>query len=205
MYRHLTIVAAVLAALAGCGQNSITEGEAEEGWRVVSGPLNAGQERIQKRTEELGAEIAFRDEPVTATSNCGDSGDVRFELEVSIEGDGASPSDPAVNFTSALRSCEALDSTVLGGLDIEPPDSFGRPSGGGGGGGSRDAGTGDADAGGRSSNAVGYEGELFFSGDVDGTCEVDMVVNPSESGQPTYSGTWCGHDADDVVGFSLGR
>jgi len=204
MYRYLTIFAAVLVALAGCGQNSITEGEAEEGWRLVSGPLNAGQEKIQKRTEELGAEIAFREEPVTATAKCGSSGDVRFELEVSIEGDGASPSDPAVDFRSSLQRCEALDSTVLGGLDIEPPNSFGRPLGGGGGG-SRDAGTGDADAGGRSSNAVEYEGELYFSGDVDGTCEVDMVVVPSESGQPTYSGTWCGHDADDVVGFSLGR
>lgn len=197
----------MLFLLAGCGQNSITEGEAEESWRVVSGPLNAGQEKIQARAEELGAELAFRDEPVTATADCDDSGDVQFTLDVSLDADGASAGDPAVDFTAAFRTCRALDSTVHGALDIEPPASSGRPSGGGDGGpggGSGDAGTADADAGGRPPNAVGYEGELQFAGDVDGTCEVDMLIIPSEGGQPTYSGSWCGYDAEDVLGFSFG-
>lgn len=67
-----------------------------------------------------------------------------------------------------------------------------------------DAGADQADAGATNSGAIEYEGTLYYSGDVDGPCEVDMQVIPSDGAQPTYEGTWCGYDADSVIGFSFG-
>jgi len=199
--RRRAVWVAVILVIAGCGRGSITQGEAEEAWRTVSDPLQAGQERVEQRAGELGAALALREEPLTVAVDCETAGEIEFVLDVSLDDGGASSRDLAVDFTADFRTCKAQENTIFGGLQIDPPASSFPSTGGGGSGSTVDAGGREADAGGKPPEAVRYRGELVFAGDVDGPCEVDMLLVPSGGIPSEVSGTWCGKNARSVVGL----
>lgn len=183
----LVAFALALAALAaGCGYDNITENEAGDGWRTASQPLFEGQQAIQKKAEE-NTDKLIEGETITHVVDCDDSGDVKFALSVDLDpdmGDG-----PKVDLTADYRGCEADRIETDGKLAIDSPEFSSMASGGG---------SDSCDC--PEPTPIDYEGNLDWSGKVDGPCKVDMTAEIPPWGRPTYSGDMCGYEASEVLG-----
>ena len=173
--------------LAGCGLDNITEGEASEGWGVASQPLFEGQRAIQQSAQE-NTDTLIAGEAITEVVDCDDSGDVKFSLSVDLNPEMSD--EPQVDFLADYRACEIDRTEVDGELTIDS-EQFSELMPGGGSGDECDC---------PEPTEVTYQGELDFSGKVDGPCQVDLDASIPPWGRPTYTGDLCGYEASDVLG-----
>lgn len=213
MQRYRTVVAAFVLLVAGCGANHINENEATSGWRVASGPLQEGQQKIQEKAQNNTGEL-IAGETVTHSVDCNEGGDVLFSLSVDLQppsgggsGDaglgadaggtadagtpGGTGPQPEVDLTAEYRECSADGSTISGDLEISSPQfaEFGQMGG-------DDEDSCDCPE----PTPVTYDGHLDFTGKIDGPCTIEMTAEIPPWGQPTYSGNLCGYEASEQLG-----
>lgn len=180
----------LIAALVVCacsGNDHVTESEATDGWGLVGPPLQQGLEKLQEKVQEKADEdqqSLIEGEPVEYLEECDSSGEVRFEFVLDPSG------DELVDVTADFWDCTTEQTIISGEIDIDSPNDFGI----------QEAASGGDEGSGPTVEELDYDGTLQFEGDIDGPCEVDMTVDLT-SGQPSYSGTFCGYDASEVTGF----
>lgn len=191
MKRRIWPLLATLVVCACSGNDHITAGEATDGWRLVGPLLQEGLEKLQEKVETKADEdqqSLIEGEAVEHLEECDASGDVRFEFVLDTS------ADELVDVTADFRDCTTEQTIISGELDIDSPNDFGI----------QETASGGEEGSGPSVEELDYDGTLQFEGDIDGPCEVDMTVDLT-SGQPSYSGTFCGYDASDVTGSGAFR
>jgi len=186
MRRFLTIAILFYAlVLAGCGNDQLTEDESERAWNSTQQTLTSGEARVQG--EGSGSEEGS-DSDLTVDYTCPEGGTARFEGSYTFENSGNEGSDHAVletDLTVSFDACANNNITADGFINYTTRTE-----------------TNDSGA----EFVTDWTGDLDYSGEINGTCQIDMHGEMSaESGsesvsyQYDYSGTVCGHDADQTL------
>lgn len=183
MLNKMVLSSIATLSLVGCSQE-LSEEDSRVGFAAVSSVLATGVSMAQSSasaTSVVADETpAFRAEGsanVDFNFNCPGGGTARFVGSAAAAGD---PSAAAGTFSlsTTFSGCKsALNVTIDGDLDYEATASA----------------TGDS-----AQLSFSMVGSLSFSGEVDGSCDIDVKISASASpgsASGTYQGSICGHDA----------
>lgn len=172
--------------LVACSQE-LSEEDARTAWGATNLALAQGSAQAQTAAAGTpavpgqGGDLQTRAAAqVDYTWNCTSGGTAHFAGEASADAAGGS-SD--VNFTLATEfsDCSVSGVTISGSLDYAAMVSA---SGAG------------------SSTTFTMKGSLSYSGEVDGSCDIDMTLSASVGGGTvgaSYKGSICGHDASATL------
>ncbi|MFB6372973.1 MAG: hypothetical protein ABEN55_07635 [Bradymonadaceae bacterium] len=184
MRRYLTIGTLLfMLIMAGCG-NNMTEEETKKAWRSTQQTLASGDSQAQAKvsTSDDGSSTQ-----TTVDYTCPQGGSASFEgtYSASSSGEGSGSTDTfEADMNIQYNSCESSNITINGNLNYNVTTES----------------TGDS-----ASLVYKMSGNLDYSGEVKGSCKIDMTgklsVNSSRAGW-SYSGTACGHDAEQTLGGS---
>lgn len=187
MRKHLTIATISFAfVLVGCG-NQMSEEESQEAWGTTQQTLSSGEAQVQGDVKESSSDSPNTDASLDYT--CPEGGSATFEGEytyTSSDDEGSSTDKFEADMTVDYRACENNDIVIDGAVNYNlktetSGDSF--------------------------KYVYDWDGDLDYSGDVNGSCRIDMTGEmnfDSSSVSWNYSGTVCGHDAEQTLESSSG-
>ena len=188
----ITLATVITSAAAGCDVqkfvNSVANSEqASRGFRALVGALNRGESQYARLVVD-GTATSFRDGDsevvdVDGSFPCPDGGTASVEGEVRVLlvediGPGTDPEDLDLGFDFSFEfdGCGIEGVTIDGNLDYTLGTDTGRYE-------------------------WRYAGRLEFSGEAEGSCEIDMTASADdigEIGERTLQGEACGFGAEEL-------
>ena len=182
---RMTIVFAVAVGLlfAGCGKSKVSEEEAQEGWAATQQTLMTGQAQAEGEVSaqtNSNADGSAGEATVDVTCIGGGTATLDATYEV-LDDSSSSTTKVEAAFTAKYNGCTHNGITIDGNLDFDVTTKTDNDS---------------------ASLVYGYNGNLDYSGDVTGSCKIDMrgsVNAGGGTGSYSYSGSICGHDADSTL------
>jgi hypothetical protein len=186
MHNRIVLSAIASLALIGCS-DQLNEEDSRVAFVAVSSALTAGAAEAQTNAgaaARTGDTPAFRDSAagtINYSYNCPGGGTAQFVGSVQASSDGLG-GQAAFELATDFVGCKTLvNITVDGGMDYAASV------------------TGTADA---ASVTFSMNGSLSFSGEVDGSCDIDLKFSANatqDAAGVTYSGSVCGHDASATL------
>ncbi|HFE45721.1 MAG TPA: hypothetical protein ENJ18_09565 [Nannocystis exedens] len=187
--RLIFVSIATSALLIGCAGPVGSEDDARSGWNQTDASLKQGGNSAQS----AGAPAPSGENPVfraiVASSvdydyNCKDSGVINYKGNYYVDTENVGVADVDFDFQATFKGCTNGDLTIDGEIDyaleVESSDTANRVS-------------------------YSYEGDLVWSGSVEGTCAVSMsaLVETGIDGiSVDYKGSLCGFDAAATLSVS---
>lgn len=185
MRRTVLLLTVPMVLLAACGGDKMTKKETKKGWESTSKVLAQGESSmagsVEVKTTEDGAEAA-----ASVEQSCAEGGTATFDgtaRAASSENGALAEFDVTVLFSG----CTVDGRTMDGELSYLMAGETDRAS---------------------ANSEMRVVGELRYSGDVSGSCSIDMKAERGISANPgdlgitkTRSGTICGFEADKILGL----
>jgi hypothetical protein len=179
----LAVIGSVLLVV-GCGDDQLDEDEAREAWQTTQQSVSSGESEVKVRAES--SESGGSDAEMTVDVQCSSGGSATFQgqywTDVESESGDATgvEAELAIDYSSCERNGIVIDGTLDYMIDMTSTD--------------------------QSTNLVyNWDGDLEYSGDVEGNCmidlrgEIDAGTREGASYSYEYSGSICGHDANQVT------
>ncbi len=158
-----------------------SEDDAAKGWVATQSALENGSNSVQTRAADTTVNI-------DASADCLNGGSAHFKgtLETTVDLENPTAGNSTnFDYTTTFSGCTTQGVTIDGALDYQLMTST----------------SGDGSA----SVNYAYSGEVTWSGDVNGSCVIDMTASVETgptSVSATYSGTVCGFDASATLNVS---
>lgn len=179
----MTVVSSVLL-LVGCGDDQLDEDEAKEAWQTTQQSVSSGEAEVKGRVESSGSGGSDAEMTVDVQCSSGGTATFRGQYWTDVESESGDATGVEAELFVDYRSCERNGIVIDGTLDymIDMRSSE------------------------QTTNLVyEWDGDLEYSGDVEGNCmidlrgEIDAGTQEGASYSYEYSGSICGHDANQVV------
>lgn len=172
------ILAASLLTFSACGDDSLSEEDAQQGFNATNFVLQQGGAAAQSSAANGLVAINF-------TYNCLEGGTALFvgNLDETDAADGSS-SDVTFDYSVTFADCKSQGISITGDVDYNLNVAVTETT---------------------SVMEYAYVGNLVFTGDVAGDCDLDMYakVNTTNDGQSAnvgyeFRGNMCGNEADSM-------
>jgi len=179
----LSLCASVLMLCACDSASAVSsEDDAAKGWASTQTALAQGSSEVQT------TRAAQTTVDIDASSDCQGGGTAHFKgsLETTVDvNDPLAGNSTNFDYTTTFAGCSTLGVTIDGTIDYQLMTTT--------------SGEGAATV------NYTYVGDLEWSGDVSGSCKIDMTASietGTASVSATYSGTICGYDASATLNVS---
>lgn len=176
MNKMRLLLAMGLLSFAACGDDSLSEEDSQKGFMAVQQVLQVGSASAQSSVAQGLVSINF-------TYNCPAGGSAAFVGAIDDVSNSTS-TEATFNYTVTFTSCKAQGVTLDGAIDYSFDVSATETS---------------------SSLEYSYVGNVNFSGEVDGDCDLDVHAKINTNSSDTsatisyeYYGNLCDNDADSL-------
>jgi hypothetical protein len=170
------LLAAALLSLSACGDDSLSEEDAQKGFNAANLVLMQGGSAAQSSAANGVVAIDF-------TYNCLEGGTAKFVGNLD-ETDNATSTEVTFDYAVTFVDCKSQGITISGEVDYNLNVSASETA---------------------SVMEYAYLGNIVFTGEVDGNCDLDMYarVNTTNDGQSAnvgyeFRGNMCGNEADSM-------
>lgn len=181
---HVVAFLSSVLLLVGCGDDQLDEDEAEQAWQTTQQSVSSGESEVKVRAES--SESGGSDADMTVDVQCRSGGTATFRGQywTDVESESGDATGVEAELSIDYSSCERNGIVIDGRLDYMI----------------------DMTSSDQSTNLVyTWDGDLEYSGDVEGNCmidlrgELDAGTQEGASYSYEYSGSICGHDANQVM------